>query len=52
MAEEVGAIKFFKTDDGLRIEVSGEAVKQMCCVCCGPSDKEAKVVCCSPEEKK
>lgn len=49
MEKKLGTMKFTKTDDGLRIDISGDDFKEMCSCCCEPpTDKSSD--CCPPKD--
>lgn len=56
MVKELGEIKFTETDDGLRIDIKGKMLKEMCSCGCLPvmaawgAGKTAE--CCPPEKEK
>lgn len=56
MEKEVGQIKFTETDDGLRIDIKGKGLKDLCNCGCGPmmafGFKGDSADCCLPEDKK
>ena len=55
MEKEVGKITFTKTDNGFRIEGTGENLAEMCSCCCGPmfaAGGMKTAECCPPEENK
>ena len=56
MEKEVGQIKFVETDEGLRIDIKGKTLKDVCNCCCGPmmafAVKGASSECCEPAKDK
>jgi hypothetical protein len=51
MSKELGTIKLSKTDDGIRIDISGELAN--CCCCCNcDDDGHEHGNCCTTDEKK
>ncbi|MDH3891925.1 MAG: hypothetical protein OEV49_12650 [candidate division Zixibacteria bacterium] len=56
MEKEVGAIKFTETDDGVRIDIKGKGLKDLCNCGCVPmmafGFKGGSAECCSPEDEK
>ncbi len=55
MEKEIGQIKFTETDDGLRIDIKGKDLSQLCGCCCGVMAAAGKMKmadCCQGEEDK
>ena len=56
MEKELGQIKFTETDDGVRIDIKGKGLKDLCNCGCGPvmafGLKRESAECCSPEDRK
>ena len=54
MAKKIGQITWFETDDGIRIDISGDKARQMFACCCGPCipQKSAGTACCEPESER
>lgn len=56
MEKELGHLKFTKTDEGIRIDITGDGLKDFCgCCCCTDSEKtdgKDKEQCCEPNDKK
>jgi len=52
MDKEMGQIKITRTDEGFRIDVTGDTAKLACCCCCTPADEKAVSECCPPKEEK
>lgn len=52
MEKELGTIKMSKTDDGFRLDFSGDLAK--CCCGCGPKSEtdQSGSACCSDDEKR
>lgn len=54
MAKEIGKITWYETDDGIRIDISGEKAKEAlgcCCLPCVPG-QAVQVACCEPAKEK
>jgi len=55
MAEkELGQIRFTETDEGLRIDIKGKNLKDLCGCCCGVMATAVKMKvagCCEEEDK-
>lgn len=51
MSKELGTIKLSKTDDGIRIDISGE-LANCCCGCKCDDDGQERGCCYAPDEKK
>jgi hypothetical protein len=55
MEKELGQIKFTETDDGVRIDIKGKNLKELCACGCGMMAMAGKMKmadCCSDEEDK
>jgi len=52
MKEDIGTIKFSRTEDGLRIDISGDLAEKCCCCCGSSSEKSEGGDCCSESAEK
>lgn len=52
--KELGQIKFTETDDGLRIDIKGKNLKDLCGCCCGVMGTAVKMKagdCCAEDDQ-
>ena len=54
MDKELGHLKFTKTDQGIRIDITGDGLKGLCGCCCngsGDADSKGSEQCCETKDK-
>ena len=52
MSKEIGSIRFTEDDGAMRIEITGDKLKEKFAGFCGCDGKEMKFECCSDSDKK
>jgi hypothetical protein len=47
--KELGQIRVTRTETGIRLDIEGKDLKDLCSCCCIVTDKSGKAECCPPE---
>lgn len=51
MEKERAQIRIVETDDGVRIDITGNKLKDICCCCCSDSDSKSESTECCPSDE-